>query len=198
MQFASLPTWLDVIPFEAEYGQSTDNETPLFVDVGGGNGQQCISLRDKYPALKGRVILQDRPPVLEKAITGPGIEKMSYDYLTEQPVKSARAYYFRQILHNNDDETCIQILKSQLPAMAESSVLLIDEKVLPNKKSPDASSGAEYTSGLDLAMVAMFNALERNETEWKKLLGDAGYNIQAIKKFTNFEDSVIVCVKKLK
>ena len=37
--------------------------------------------------LQGKIILQDRPAVLEKAITGPEVERMSYDYLTEQPVK---------------------------------------------------------------------------------------------------------------
>lgn len=39
-QFASLPTWLDAIDFASEFGQNTDSKTKLFVDVGGGNGDQ--------------------------------------------------------------------------------------------------------------------------------------------------------------
>lgn len=39
-QFASLPTWLDVVDFSAEFANSTTSESPVFVDVGGGNGQQ--------------------------------------------------------------------------------------------------------------------------------------------------------------
>lgn len=35
-----LPSWLGVVPFDSEYGRSTTPATPLFVDVGGGNGQQ--------------------------------------------------------------------------------------------------------------------------------------------------------------
>ncbi|KAL1962581.1 hypothetical protein VTN77DRAFT_9374 [Rasamsonia byssochlamydoides] len=194
-QFASLPTWLDVIDFENEYAKAADSNTPIFVDVGGGNGQQCVALRKRFPNLKGRVVLQDLPSVLEKAITGDDVERMAYDYLIEQPVKGARAYYFRQILHNNDDETCIRILQSQAPAMDKSSVILIDEKVLPDEK-PSVAEGNWYTSALNLAMVAMFNALERREGHWRKLLADAGFEILAIKTFTDFRDSVIVAAKK--
>lgn len=86
-QFASLPTWLDAVDFAAEVGQNLSDEDVAFVDVGGGNGQQCALLKKKVPELKGRVVLQDRPPVLEKALSVEGMEKMSYDYLTEQPVK---------------------------------------------------------------------------------------------------------------
>jgi hypothetical protein len=106
---------------------------------------------------------------------------------------AARAYYFRQILHNNDDETCLRILKSQIPAMSEDSVLLIDEKVLPDSKM-DASSG-EYTAALSLAMLSMFNALERRESHWKRLLADAGLQVRDIRRFTDFGDSLIIATK---
>lgn len=86
-QFASLPSWLDVIAFDTEYAASSNPEIPIFVDVGGGNGQQCVLLQKKFPSLKGRVVLQDRPAVLEKAAVTGSIEIMPYDYLTEQPVK---------------------------------------------------------------------------------------------------------------
>lgn len=98
-------------------------------------------------------------------------------------------------MHNNDDETCVRILQSQAPAMDKSSVILIDEKVLPDEK-PALTEGNWYTSALNLAMVAMFNALERREAQWRKLLTDAGFEILAIKTFTDFRDSVIVAAKK--
>ncbi|KAF4637649.1 hypothetical protein G7Y89_g412 [Cudoniella acicularis] len=189
-QFASLPTWLDVVPFGTEYAQLTDPETPVFVDVGGGNGQQCVALQKKYPTLIGKVILQDRPAVLEKAITGQEVERMSYDYLTPQPIKGARAYYFRQIFHNNNDAVCLQILQAHIPSLSPSSVILIDDKVLPDEK-PEGGA-VEYTAGLSLAMLVMFKALERRESQWRKLLGDAGLEIKAIRRFTDFGDSIIV------
>jgi hypothetical protein len=86
-QFASLPSWLSVIPFDTDYAKSAESNTPIFVDVGGGNGQQCVALEKKFPELTGRIVLQDRPKVLEKAISSSRVERMPYDYLTEQPVK---------------------------------------------------------------------------------------------------------------
>ncbi|OBT79128.1 hypothetical protein VF21_01729 [Pseudogymnoascus sp. 05NY08] len=173
-QFASLPTWLDVLPFDSEYAASATPETLIFVDVGGGNGQQCVALQKKYPDLQGRIVLQDRPAILEKAITP----------------DSARAYYFRQIFHNNNDETCHLILAAHLPALSPSSVILIDDKVLPDAKP--ATGSVEYTAGLSLAMKAMFNALERREGQWRSLLADAGLEIREIRRYTDFGDSVIV------
>lgn len=88
-QFASLPTWLDAVDFPAEMGKdlTSDTEQVAFVDVGGGNGQQVAALKTKFPELKGRTILQERPEVLETALEVAGMEKMSYDFFTEQQVK---------------------------------------------------------------------------------------------------------------
>jgi hypothetical protein len=49
--------------------------------------KQCVALKKKFPSLQGKIILQDRAAVLEKAIVGDDVEKMPYDYLTEQPIK---------------------------------------------------------------------------------------------------------------
>jgi demethylsterigmatocystin 6-O-methyltransferase len=86
-QLDSLPGWLDAINFLDEFAQNTSANTPLFVDVGGGKGQQCAGLLTKYPNLKGRVILQDLSSVIQDAVTDSRVERMSYDFFTEQPVK---------------------------------------------------------------------------------------------------------------
>jgi hypothetical protein len=41
-QFASLPTWLDVVSFPSQFSDSAGPDTPIFVDVGGGIGQQVF------------------------------------------------------------------------------------------------------------------------------------------------------------
>lgn len=89
VQLAMLSSWLTAVDFAQEYGQGTEPETPVFVDVGGGSGHQCAELRSALPNVKGRVILQDTPAVLAHAISGPDVERMEYDYFTEQPVKGA-------------------------------------------------------------------------------------------------------------
>ncbi|KAM3450323.1 hypothetical protein MY3296_006211 [Beauveria thailandica] len=197
-QFATLPTWLDAVDFASELGGADlgSAEHVVFVDVGGGNGQQIAALKEKFPGLKGRAILQDRPEVLERALKVDGMEKMSYDYLTEQPVKNACVYYFRQIMHNNDDATCIRILQSQLPAMGPSSVIVIDDKCLSDDKPPHDAPGVEYTAALSIAMKVMFNAQERREAHWRALLSEVGLAIKDVRRFTKFEDSVIIAAKQ--
>lgn len=216
-QFASLPTWLDVVSFAEEFAKHpTQPDDVVFVDVGGGNGSQCAALKKSLPELKGRVVLQDKPNVLEKALEVEGMEKMPYDFFTEQPVKGecegpedphsntstksdrlgAWMYYFRQILHNFDDAACVRILESQIPALCPASVIVIDDKVLPDNKPPAGTPGIEYTAALNISMKVMFDAQERRETRWRWLLDQAGLEIKDIRKFTRFDDAVILAKKK--
>ena len=50
--------------FEERWGSDLQESTPLFVDVGGGNGHQCLSLVELAGG-KGRIILQDLPEVTD-------------------------------------------------------------------------------------------------------------------------------------
>ncbi|KAG3176827.1 hypothetical protein PC129_g25540 [Phytophthora cactorum] len=99
-------------------------------------------------------------------------------------------------MHNYDDETCIRILTCQIPSMGPNSVIVIDDKVLPDSKPPPDTPGVEYTAGLSLAMKVMFDALERREAHWRQLLASAGLEIREIRKFTDFDDSAIIAVKR--
>lgn len=56
------------------------------ISSGGGFGQQCISLRKSFPRNSGRVILQDRPSVVENRRI-PDVEVMEVDMMKGQPVK---------------------------------------------------------------------------------------------------------------
>jgi demethylsterigmatocystin 6-O-methyltransferase len=83
---ASLPQWLDTIPFE-KLCANDDPEKPIFVDVGGSIGHQSVAVKTKYPALPGRIIYQDLPPVIAHGLQVPGVESMVYDFFQEQPIK---------------------------------------------------------------------------------------------------------------
>ncbi|KAG6368470.1 hypothetical protein INS49_002677 [Diaporthe citri] len=196
-QFASLPTWLDVVSFAAEFAQDSQPDDVVFVDVGGGNGSQCAALKRSLPELRSRVVLQDHSYVLEKALEVEGMEKMPYDFFMEQPVKGARVYYFRQIIHNFDDVACVRILESQVPALGPDNVIVIDDKVLSDNKPPAGTPGIEYTAALNIAMKVMFDAQERRETHWRRLLDQAGLRIKDIRKYTRFDDAVIIAARKL-
>ena len=80
--------WLDVFNFEKELCQGSEPETPLFVDVGGGVGVQCVSLKQRLrQSVQGRIILQDQPPVVAQALKMEGVEAMAYDFWNPQPIK---------------------------------------------------------------------------------------------------------------
>lgn len=56
--------------------------------------------------------------------------------------------------------------------------------------------GVEYTAALSIAMKVMFDAQERREAHWLRLLDDAGLEIKDIRKYTKFDDAVVIAVRK--
>ena len=88
-------SWLDVFDFPSHIGGSSA-ETLVFVDIGGGIGQQCALLKSTHSQMLGRVVLQEQPFVLPHAIPIEGVEKESYDFWTEQPIKGKSREQFNQ------------------------------------------------------------------------------------------------------
>jgi demethylsterigmatocystin 6-O-methyltransferase len=174
---AGQKTWLDVFPFEERFGHNLDHNTPLFVDVGGELGHQCLALKARFPTFPGRVILQDLPAVLAQALPPlkeNGIELMPSDFWTEQPIKGARAYYMRKIMHDYPDEKCVAILKNITAAMGQESVILIDEIILPNK-------GALWrATQSDLVMMSCLAGMERSRKQWEELMEKAELRIVGV------------------
>ncbi|KAH0528889.1 hypothetical protein TsFJ059_003700 [Trichoderma semiorbis] len=132
---------------DTKYANPDDlvHNTLLFVDIGGGIGQQCALLKKVHPKLLGRVVLQDQPFVIPQAIPFEGVEKQSYNIWTEQPLKGAKVYYLRNILHNYPDEKSIAIIQNTLSAMSSESVLVIDEIIIPNKGAHSRSTEIDIT-----------------------------------------------------
>lgn len=63
------------------------DEPVLLVDIGGGRGQIIEDVRKKRPILKERMIVQDLSQEIEGRAPVEGVEPMSYDFFTPQPVK---------------------------------------------------------------------------------------------------------------
>ncbi|KAI5917160.1 S-adenosyl-L-methionine-dependent methyltransferase [Camillea tinctor] len=163
-------TWLDVFDFVGHVNGSSD-DTVVFVDIGGGLGQQCSLLRKAHPQVSGRVILQDQPFVLSQAPVTDGVEKYPFDFWTEQPVKGAKIYYMRNVLEDYPDDKALAILGNTIPAMSQGSILIIDEMVIPNL-------GANLRSTVqDITMMTSLASAERTERQWDSLLGRAGLKL---------------------
>lgn len=171
------PTWMDIYPVKEALleGFADEPNAVMFVDVGGSHGHVVQELHDSLPTVPGRLVVQDLPDVI--GAIGPDalaakIEKMPHDFFTEQPIKGARAYYMRAVLHDWDDEDCGKLLANLRPAMKPGySKLLINEYVIPAVKA-----NWQATS-LDIIMMADQSSRERTAGEWEAMLTKAGFKI---------------------
>lgn len=86
------PSWMDENFFPVQEalieGAKTEADAAFMVDIGGSIGHDLAEFATKHPAAPGRLILQDLPVVLGQiASLDARIERMEYDFFTEQPVK---------------------------------------------------------------------------------------------------------------
>lgn len=91
-------SWCDenFYPVTERIGQDLKSESCLLVDVGGGLGHDLLELKAKYPEISGRLVLQDRPDVLQQVgIVDKGIELTPHDFFTPQPLKGTYNVYNR-------------------------------------------------------------------------------------------------------
>uniref|UniRef100_A0A8H7N128 O-methyltransferase C-terminal domain-containing protein n=1 Tax=Bionectria ochroleuca TaxID=29856 RepID=A0A8H7N128_BIOOC len=178
VQFEGRPLFFDVLDFQARFGTDCTSSTVLFIDIGGSTGSQSLKLRQRYPSLPGRVIIQDRPEVVQKAKSAldgtPNIELEVYDIFTPEPIKGARAYYMRKILHSFADEKCLEILANVKAGLTEKSVIMIDETVLPEEGTRPRA--AQH----DIEVLMSVGAKERTKLEWEQLINEAGLKLREV------------------
>ncbi|KAB8238223.1 S-adenosyl-L-methionine-dependent methyltransferase [Aspergillus alliaceus] len=184
------PSWFDVYPVDRLATEALDHEDAAFlVDVGGNQGHDLIRFREKYPDVTGRLVLQDLPKVVNSATVGDEIEVMPYSFLDPQPVKGARAYYFRSIFHDWPDYICHKILVNTVSAMsADYSRIIIVDFVLLDTDAP------LLQASIDIQMMSIGSGVERSKRQWRELLGAAGLVITGIWSGSPGMESVIEAV----
>ncbi|KAM0701687.1 hypothetical protein Q7P35_010596 [Cladosporium inversicolor] len=188
------PKWMDADFFPVQErlvkGAKSEDDAVFVVDIGGSIGHDLADFAKKHPNTPGRLVLQDLPVVLGQIESlDDTIERMAYDFYTEQPLLGARAYYMHSVLHDWPDDVCERILANVKNAMERGySKLLINENVIP-----DVQAHWEATA-LDMMMLALFASKERTAAQWKHLLEDrAGLKIVKIWGVDNGVESLIEC-----
>ena len=150
----------------------------LIVDVGGGSGHQCLEFRAAFPERKGRLVVQDTEVMIgmidRNEAERVGLEPMVHDFLTPQSIKGAKVYYLRTVLHDWNDEKAVQILRQLRDAMAEDSMIVIDEIVVP------ARGASEKQVLYDMVMLACLGSGERSEKQWREVLEPAGLKLREV------------------
>ncbi|RAH50260.1 S-adenosyl-L-methionine-dependent methyltransferase [Aspergillus brunneoviolaceus CBS 621.78] len=174
---AGMSTFLDAYPVR-EHPTALHPERVFFVDA--------IAFRNRYRDLAGRVVVQDLAPTLQHAIQHAGVEMMEQDFFQLQGIKGAKFCYFRNIFHDWPDNKARIILQNTIEAMAEDSIILVDDMVLLN-------AGVHWQAAqLDILTMTMLAARERTQEQWDQLLQSAELKATSIQTYTaSLEDSVI-------
>ncbi|PGG99634.1 hypothetical protein GX51_06189 [Blastomyces parvus] len=164
--------WVDWYPVQSQILDGAATDKALVVDVGAGKGHDLLAYKNKFPDT-GRLVLQDLPQVVEALEDlDEAIEKVTYDFFTEQPVTGARVYFYHHILHDWSDSYCLEILDNVAAAMTPGySKLLIHEMVVLEQ------GASQFQAQLDMTMMAFNSGMERTAQQWRELLERAGLTV---------------------
>ncbi|KAF2962887.1 hypothetical protein GQX73_g10684 [Xylaria multiplex] len=156
---AHRPSWFEMYPVKERLieGMDIEGSASALVDIGGGTGQTLEDFRAHVPNYTGKLVLQDLPKVIEAAQKqglDTRISLQSHDFFTPQPIKGARAYFIRSVLHDLansfpqwnklltaktlewPDDVCHKILGHLKDAMKPGySKILINDCVVANEKA---------------------------------------------------------------
>ncbi|KAI9687146.1 MAG: hypothetical protein M1822_002557 [Bathelium mastoideum] len=179
--------------FTKGYGLSVDHIVNGFpwsslghgtvVDVGGASGHIAVAIAKATNDLQ--LVVQDLPEIINGArepmspVIAHRIRFMEHDFFKDQPVK-ADVYFFRQIFHNWSDEFCIKILRALIPALKAGSRILINDHVVP-KAGTMSLLHDRAVRDMDLIVMSLFNAREREEQDWMRLFESADSRFQFVK-----------------
>ncbi|WP_407572638.1 methyltransferase [Deinococcus altitudinis] len=144
----------------------------LVIDVGGGNGALLAAILGRYPEVRG--LLFDQETVVSGAgrtlgEVGERVEVQAGNFFEHVP-PGGEVYLLSQILHDWDDERCLEILTSTRTAMGPHKRLLIIERILGE---PGPASPMTYLS--DINMMVNLHGRERTREEFSALFRNSGF-----------------------
>ncbi|WAJ42838.1 methyltransferase [Mycobacterium sp. Aquia_216] len=149
----------------------------LAVDVGGSTGAFLRMLQESNPTLRG--IVFDRPNVAAEVAmriahseVGQRTEVVGGDFFKSLPVGDL--YLLKHILHNWDDDRCVQILSCCREAMIPGGRIAIAELIVGSLSEPGVAAL------MDLRMLVAHGGRERSLQEYDALLGAAGLRRTAV------------------
>jgi orsellinic acid C2-O-methyltransferase len=159
------------------------------VDVGGGYGDLLAAILKAFPQTRGAVF--DMPHALdgarqraEKAGVADRCEFVAGDFFESVP-RGSDVYVLKNIIHDWNDERSAVVLRNCRKAMSQDAKLLLVERIFPARV--EASEAHQDFARADLNMLLGPGGHERTETEFRNLLGAAGFGaIRIIPTATDF------------
>ncbi|WP_198539518.1 methyltransferase [Streptomyces graminilatus] len=148
------------------------------VDVGGGEGGFLAAVLDAHPRAHGVVL--DLPHVVahgRERIEAAGLtdrcELVGGDFFEKVP-EGGDLYTMKWVLHDWDDDSAVEILKSCRRVMGEEARLLVVDTVVPD------GDGFSPSKIIDLNMMVLSGGRERTADEFRRLLAAAGFTLTRV------------------
>ena len=148
------------------------------VDIGGGHGALLTAILTAHPQLRG--VLFDQPYVVEGAkprLTAAGLtqrcELVGGNFFDAVPA-GGDLYLLGHILIDWDEARATTILQNIRQAIAPEGKVLILEEVIPQGPGPS------WEKLLDLNILVVLGGRGRTESEFRALLGQAGFELSQI------------------
>jgi hypothetical protein len=148
------------------------------MDVGGGNGSMVRTILEKYPQARG--IVADLPYIEEQAnaaIAAAGLAGRCRfeptDFFKAVP-SGADGHVLKFILHDWNDDECVQILRNCRAAIAPGGRLMVLEVIVPD------TPGSDFSHMMDMNMLVMTGGMERTAKEYEALLARGGFRLARI------------------
>jgi hypothetical protein len=144
------------------------------VDIGGGEGDLLLEIYSDNPRIK--CILFDLKNIVSQLDNNNmhNIEIISGNFFSDT-LPSADCYILKLILHDWNDEKCIQILKNCSQTLELGGKLLIAEPALVQ-----GSPHELFSKMLDLDMMILTGGKERTPEEYKTLLDASGFDLSNV------------------
>ncbi len=148
------------------------------VDVAGGHGRLLAAILESAPEAQG--VLYDLPdvvagamPLLRELGAAERVRLAEGSFFDGVPA-GGDAYVLKHIIHDWDDGPCVQILRNVRAAGGAGATLLLVEAVVPEDDS------APVAKLVDMEMLLINNGRERTVEEYRRLLGDAGFEMTRV------------------
>lgn len=175
--FTGLMSHLSALVEEFVFTQHAFRPFGTAVDIGGNHGALLLKLLDHYPGTRG--ILFDRPEVIKvvadtvrSAPHGDRVELVSGDFFRAVP--AADLYLLKMILHDWNDEECIEILTNIRKVMNPEARIAVIDCLMPETPRPN------FGNPMDITMLVWTTGKERKLSEFRTLFAAAGLMLDRV------------------
>ncbi|KAI5857433.1 S-adenosyl-L-methionine-dependent methyltransferase [Durotheca rogersii] len=155
------------------------------VDVGGGNGHYSKAIAEVNPGLN--FVVQNLNTTAEEVTKKEGVANLGgrlrfveYDFFTPQPITHGDVYLLRRILHLHSDGDAVDILRSQLSGIRKPGARIVVMDNIAVSSGTLSTLEERQTRTLDIAMMALFNSVERDVDSWRALFKAADPKLKLV------------------